>query len=89
MKKPDIFLGLLIFSIFSTLIVDAFDVYYYNKFLSQNGVSFWSLVPPKTIYKYVTTYPGNILTFFGFGPWVVLLGYLYIDDLKEYFKRIN
>lgn len=87
MKKLDIFLLLLIVTVFFTLIVDVIDVYFYNKFLRQNGVSFWSLVPPKMIFKYVTTYPGNTLTFFGFGPWIALLGYFYLDDLKEKFTR--
>lgn len=83
MKKFDNIIYLLVFVIFLTLIVDIFDAYYYNKFLRNNGVSFFSGVQPKLILKYITTYPGNFLTLFGVGPWVILLGYIYIDDIKE------
>ncbi len=71
------------FAIVSTLIADVLDVYFYNIFLKQNGVSFWSIVSPNLIYKYVITWPGNILTLFAIGPWIVLLAYI------KFMKRQN
>jgi len=63
--------------------MDGTDAYYYNKYLGLNGISILSFVPLRVIYKYLTTYPGNILTLLGFVPWVILFGILYADDLKD------
>ncbi len=83
MKQFNTLMFLMGFVIISTLIADILDLYFYHLFLKQNGVSFWSIVSPNLIYKYVTNWPGNILTIIAISPWLLLLAYL------EFMKRQN
>lgn len=78
-------LGVTILLVVIGLVADILDIYYYNKFLASNELKAW--LSFKNLYEYVSTYPGNILTFLGFAPYLFLLSVLYIFGLKD--KKFN
>ncbi len=68
------------------LVVDIVDFWVYGNYLSEQGIGFFSTVPWSTKWQYLKTFPGNLLTLLGLGPWIIILLYLYVveklDDIK-------
>ncbi|CAB1055431.1 hypothetical protein D1BOALGB6SA_164 [Olavius sp. associated proteobacterium Delta 1] len=81
------------------IIANLIDVWVYNSYIGDQGFGLFSRVPFQVIWNYFKTYPGNLPTFLGLFPWLLVFTYLAIKlkidqrklkkELREEFKELG